>query len=454
MTNTIVCGMQWGDEGKGKIVDLICPAFEVVVRYQGGNNAGHTVKFGDRHFALHLVPSGILHPESLCVLGTGMVINPEVLFEELDGLRQAGIDPEGRLFISDRAHVLLPLFADLDQAREVARGKGQIGTTARGIGPAYESKAARVGLRMIDLYAGDLETRTRNLLVRLEREIVDLGGQPVGHPARLADHMRLWRDKLGPYLCDTAKKINGWMDENKNVLFESAQGALLDLDHGTYPYVTSSNPTAGGACTGSGVPPTRIDGAIGVLKAYTTRVGGGPFVTELEAEVGEELRKRGNEFGTTTGLPRRCGWLDLVVARYSRMLNGVDTVALTKLDVLDELDEIKVCVGYQVGGEVVKDLPAKLDDLEKAQPVYTTVKGWKQDTVGIVDFDKLPDEAKEYISLIEDGVGAPVGLISTGPRREETIVRPETHLLELISGRDDAILTQRSAHASAAPSED
>ena len=416
MTNTIVCGMQWGDEGKGKIVDLLCPAFEVVVRYQGGNNAGHTVKFGESHFALHLVPSGILHPESLCVLGTGMVINPEVLFEELDGLRQAGIDTEGRLFISDRAHVLLPLYADLDQARELARGKGQIGTTARGIGPAYENKAARSGLRMIDLYASDLETRTRNLLVRLEREIVDLGGQPVGHPARLADHMRLWRDKLGPYLCDTGKKINGWMDEKKSVLFESAQGALLDLDHGTYPYVTSSNPTAGGACTGSGVPPTRIDGAIGVLKAYTTRVGGGPFVTELEADVGEELRKRGNEFGTTTGRPRRCGWLDLVVARYSRMLNGVDTVALTKLDVLDDLDEIKVCVGYQVGGEVVKDLPAKLDDLEKAQPVYTTVKGWKQETVGIVDFDKLPDEAKDYIGLIEDGVGAPVGLVSTGPR--------------------------------------
>jgi adenylosuccinate synthase len=437
--------MQWGDEGKGKIVDLLCPAFDVVVRYQGGDNAGHTVKFGERHFALHLVPSGILHATTRCVLASGMVINPEHLFEELDKLQGEGVDYEGRLFISKRAHVLLPFYPALDQAREAAAGKGQIGTTARGIGPAYENKVARRGLRMGDLLADDLEARIEAQWQRIEREIAALGGAPPPTAAAVTEQCRAWGERLQPLLHDTEAQLNDWIDGGQHVLFEGAQGVLLDIDHGTYPYVTSSNPVAGGVCTGAGVPPTKISGVVGILKAYTTRVGGGPFITELTDQTGEFLRSRGNEFGTTTGRPRRCGWLDLVAAGHSRMISGVDTVALTKLDVLDELEEIKICVGYHVGGDILTGFPSDLRLIEQADTVCHTLPGWQQSTVGILDFDDLPTQARDYIAVIEEELGAPVGVVSTGPRRAETIIRPEPKLQELTGGRLETIREQMTA---------
>ena len=433
MTNTIINGMQWGDEGKGKVVDLLCPAFDVVVRYQGGDNAGHTVKFEDRHFALHLVPSGVLHPETLCVLGSGMVINPDTLFRELDGLLEAGVDFEGRFFISKRAHVVLPIYPVLDRVREAAMGKSQIGTTVRGIGPAYESKITRFGVRMGDLLSAEWKHRVQDQVERLGREIVALGGE-APEAREVASRCRDWIERLRPLMAETEPLLNSWIGEGKNLLFEGAQGALLDVDHGTYPYVTSSSPTAGGACTGSGVPPTSIDGVVGVLKAYTTRVGGGPFATELLDETGEQLRERGNEIGTTTGRPRRCGWLDLVAAGHARMLSGVDSIALTKLDVLDELDELEICVGYRLDGEIVRAFPSSLDLLEESEPVYESLPGWKQDTVGTLKFSDLPQAAQDYISFIEEQLGVGVGIVSTGPRREETIVRRDETLSRLTAG--------------------
>lgn len=443
MANVVIVGMQWGDEGKGKIVDLLCPAFDGVVRYQGGHNAGHTVRFRDQHFSLHLIPSGILHPDMLCVLGNGMVVAPDALLGELARLYEAGVRFDGRLFLSNRAHVLLPCHAELDKAREESQGAGKIGTTSRGIGPAYESKVSRYGLRMVDLFAPDLEERLRVLLSRIQHELTSLKGEPLAGPAAYADQCREWAERLRPSLRDTEQLLNGWIREGKSILFEGAQGALLDVDHGTYPYVTSSNSTAGGACTGTGVPPTRIDGAIGVLKAYTTRVGGGPFPSELSGSTADFLRSRGNEFGTTTGRPRRCGWFDGVVARYAQLLNGVDTVALTKLDVLDDFDEIPVCVAYKLHGETLRNLPPDRRSLEAAEPVLRTMKGWKRSTVGALDEADLPQEARDYVDFIEQEIEAPVTFISTGPRREETIVREQESLIRLTSGRLGKVIEQR-----------
>ena len=446
MANVIIVGMQWGDEGKGKIVDLICPAFDGVVRFQGGHNAGHTVKFGDRHFSLHLIPSGILHPEMSCVLGNGMVIAPEAFLAELERLRAAGVDDRGRLFVSTRATALLPCHVDLDVAREKARGHAAIGTTARGIGPAYESKAGRYGLRMIDFVAADLEARLIMLVAVIDSQLAGLDAAPSGGGGgarALAERCREWGAALAPFLADTEGLLAGWRRDGKSLLFEGAQGALLDIDHGTYPYVTSSNSTTGGAATGSGVPPTALDGAIGILKAYSTRVGGGPFTTELHDATGDFLRRRGNEFGTTTGRPRRCGWLDLVAARYAQALNGVDTLALTKLDVLDDLDELKVCTAYRVGGEESRDFPADRQALADAQPVYRTVKGWQCSTVGILDEADLPPAARDYVALIEDAIEAPVGLVSTGPRREETLLRDDPALARLTGGKLARVLAGR-----------
>jgi adenylosuccinate synthase len=423
MPSTVVLGMQWGDEGKGKIVDLICPAFDAVVRYQGGDNAGHTVKFGDRHFALHLVPSGILHPGKSCVLGNGMVVRPSALFEELDGLAASGVDPTGRLHVSNRAHAILPPHLELDGAREAAAGGGKIGTTVRGIGPAYEAKAARFGLRLGDLVSPELEGRLGRLLDHLGGEL-ERHGRPRPDSAALLDACRGWGERLGPLLADTAYLLNGWLDEGRGLLFEGAQGALLDIDHGTYPYVTSSSPTTGGVGAGTGVAPRRLDGVLGILKAYSTRVGSGPFVTELEDDDGEFLRRRGNEFGTTTGRPRRCGWLDAVAARYGVMVNGADALALTKMDVLDNFDEIRICVAYRIDGHQSRQVPATVEELARAEPVYRTLPGWRSDTVGTVDFDRLPAAARAYIAAIEEEVGAPVAVVSSGPRREETMLRP------------------------------
>ena len=443
MANMVIVGMQWGDEGKGKIVDLLCPAFDAVVRYQGGHNAGHTVKFRDQHFSLHLVPSGVLHPGMLCALGNGMVLAPDAFLSELAKLYEAGVRFDGRLFVSNRAHLLLPPHAALDKARESARGREKIGTTSRGIGPAYEGKASRIGLRVADLSAPDLEERLRSRLAQIQGEITALGGDPLPSPAFLADQCRAWAERLRPCITDTAVLLNEWIDAGKCLLFEGAQGTLLDVDHGTYPFVTSSNSTAGGAATGTGVPPTRIHGAMGVLKAYTTRVGEGPFPTELMGEEGEYLRQRGNEFGTTTGRPRRCGWLDLVVARYAKILNGIDAIALTKLDVLDTLGEIPICTGYRVRGELVKTLPAERHLLEAVEPVYRTVPGWKTTTVGILEHADLPQAARDYVDLIEQELNTPVVLTSTGPRREETIVRNHPALQRLTSQRLPKVLAER-----------
>ncbi len=443
MGNAIIVGMQWGDEGKGKVVDLICPAFDGVVRFQGGHNAGHTVRFADRHFSLHLIPSGILHPGMRCVLGNGMVISPAAFFAELDRLEEAGVESDGRLFVSSRAHALLPWHAELDQAREGARGPRAIGTTSRGIGPAYEAKASRHGLRLGDLASDELEALLEAQLERVGAELQGLGAPDPTPLPELAGLCREWAGRLAPLLADTEGLLAGWVEEGRSLLFEGAQGALLDLDHGTYPYVTSSSSTAGGACTGSGVPPTAIDGTIGVLKAYTTRVGGGPFPTELHDATGEFLRRRGNEFGTTTGRPRRCGWLDTVVARYARRLNGTRALALTKLDVLDELDEIRVCTAYELDGRELTEPPADLTALERSRPVYRTVPGWKEDTTGILEFEDLPAAARDYVRFIEDEVGSRVDLISTGPRREETQVRAGGLLEELLGERFAGVVEAR-----------
>ncbi len=440
MANVIIVGVQWGDEGKGKIVDLLCPAFDVVVRYQGGHNAGHTVKFGDRHFSLHLIPSGILRPGVQCVLGNGMVLAPDAFFTELAKLVEGGVDPTGRLWVSDRVPLLVPDHARLDRAREEARGGRSIGTTSRGIGPAYESKVGRTAVRAGDLGSPDLPERITELLRPLSLGL----GSDASTAAALAELFADWGRRLAPFLCDTAQLLARHRREGKSLLFEGAQGALLDVDHGTYPFVTSSNTTAGAAATGSGVPPTAIDGCLGVVKAYTTRVGGGPFVTELTDDLGERLRRRGNEFGTTTGRPRRCGWFDAVAVSYANLLNGVDALALTKLDVLDDLEEILVCVGYEIDGRVVTEFPASVVDLERAKPVYERLPGWRASTVGRLELGELPPAARQYVRFLEERVGAPIGLVSTGPRREETILRRAVPALDrLLGGRIEQVLAER-----------
>ncbi len=425
MSNVVVVGMQFGDEGKGKVVDLICPAFDHVVRYQGGHNAGHTVRFADRRFALHLIPSGILHSGIHCYLGNGMVIEPEAFAKELDGLIAAGIEVEGRLWVSDRAHLLSPAHGRLDRAREDALGNDKIGTTSRGIGPAYESKVGRYGLRLADCLDDGFEARLRT---QVERATVELGlgeiaAQDLWDETR--NHFARHLPRLKPLVADVSLRLATAIASDEPVLFEGAQGTLLDVDHGTYPYVTSSSATAGGAATGAGIAPSQIGAALGILKAYTTRVGAGPFPTERTGPIGERLRKRGNEFGTTTGRPRRCGWLDMVLARYAVRINGIDAIALTKLDVLDDLDEIKIAVAYQVDGETLRELPASRSRLARVEPVYETLPGWRKSTVGTVDFQGLPENARRYVERIEQDLGVPVAVISTGPRREETIVRRE-----------------------------
>jgi len=448
MANVVVVGMQWGDEGKGKIIDLLCPAFDAVVRYQGGHNAGHTVKFGDRHFALRLIPSGVLHSDMHCVMGNGMVVSPEAFFEELDHLHAAGVETRGRLFVSNRAQALLPHHAALDQARERALGRGKVGTTGRGIGPAYEMKVARYGVRLGELAADGVGDRLRSQIARIEPDLEALGGGGESAIAPLQDvedECRAWAKRLEPFLCETEHLLHRWLEEGKSLLFEGAQGALLDVDHGTYPFVTSSSPTAGGAATGTGVPPTAFDGVLGIVKAYTTRVGGGPFPGELVDAQGEYLRKRGNEFGTVTGRPRRCGWFDAVAVRYAQRINGAALVALTKLDVLDELAEIPVCVGYRIQGEVTRELPSRLDRLERAEPVYKVLPGWRQNTVGILDYARLPQAARDYIAFLEGEMGGEVAIISTGPRREETIIRSSALLESWTSGRLASVIEQRGA---------
>jgi adenylosuccinate synthase len=422
--NVAVIGAQWGDEGKGKIVDLLCEDFDVVARYQGGHNAGHTVKFADKHFALRLIPSGIIHPDKLCLLGNGMVIDPQALLEEIDGLRAAGLRIEENLLISDAAHCILPYHKSLDLAREEAAGVAKIGTTGRGIGPAYESKVGRYGIRVADLVDPDvLEQKIKFTCAERNAVLSGVYHRDTFDPAKLYDDYLRFGAVIANRIVNGTVWINEQMRAGKRVMFEGAQGTMLDIDHGTYPFVTSSSTIVGGICSGLGVAPKHIHKVIGVGKAYTTRVGGGAFPTELDDAHGEHLRKRGNEFGTVTGRPRRCGWLDLPVLRTAAILNGLDEIALTKLDVLDEFDEIPVCTSYKVRGTTWNTFPAFAVAHNDYQPEYRTFKGWKTSTVGITSFDDLPQEARDYVRFIEDETETRASIISTGPRREETILR-------------------------------
>ena len=422
--NVAVIGAQWGDEGKGKIVDLLCEEFDVVARYQGGHNAGHTVKFADKHFALRLMPSGIIHPNKLCLLGNGMVIDPQALLEEMDNLRANGVVIEENLMISDSAHCLLPYHKALDLAREESAGVGKIGTTGRGIGPAYESKVGRYGIRIADLVDPEV-LRQKIEFTCAERNAVlkDVYGKDTFDPQKLFDDYLRYGEILGKRITNGTVWINEQIRAKKRVMFEGAQGTMLDIDHGTYPFVTSSNTVVGGVCTGLGVAPKHIHTVVGVAKAYTTRVGGGAFPTELDDASGEHLRKRGNEFGTVTGRPRRTGWLDLPVLRNAAMLNGLDELAITKLDVLDEFEEIRVCTSYKVRGTTWKTFPAFAVAHNDYQPEYRTFKGWQTSTAGVTSYDELPTEAKDYVRFIEDETETKASIISTGPRREETILR-------------------------------
>ena len=422
--NLAVIGAQWGDEGKGKIVDLLCESFDVVARYQGGHNAGHTVRFGDKHYSLKLIPSGILHPGKLCLLGNGMVIDPEALLSEIESLRGLGVQIDGNLKISDSAHCILPYHKALDLAREEAAGSAKIGTTGRGIGPAYETKVSRYGIRVADLLDPEVLREKIEFACAEKNPVLEtVYRKATFDPKKLFDDYMRYGEILSPRITNGPVLINEAIRDGKRVMFEGAQGTMLDIDHGTYPFVTSSNTVVGGVCTGLGVAPKHIDRVLGVVKAYTTRVGGGAFPTELGDAIGERLRTRGNEFGTVTGRPRRTGWLDLAVLRTSVMLNGLDSFALTKLDVLDEFEEIPVCTSYNVRGDRWKTFPAFAVAHSDYKPEYRTMRGWKTSTVGMTEFAKLPQAAKDYVRFIEDETGCAISIISTGPRREETIIR-------------------------------
>jgi adenylosuccinate synthase len=430
MSSFVVVGSQWGDEGKGKIVDLLTERVDIVARYGGGPNAGHTICVGDRRFALHHVPSGILRDNVLCVIGNGMVVDPASLLKEIGDLREAGVRMEDSLRVSDRAHVILPYHRGCDIAREEAAREGKIGTTRLGVGPTYESKAGRYGLRVADL--GDAATLRDKVRAMAEMTAATLGGRvpPEFNPPadQVVEEYRRHGEALRPFIADTSVLLNRRLDEGAVILCEGAQGTMLDLDHGTYPYVTSSTSTAGGACTGLGISPIRVDGVLGVLKAYSTRVGGGPFPTEQDNEVGKRIRERGREFGSTTGRPRRCGWFDALVARYSVMINQIECLALTLFDVLDEFDEIPVCVAYEHGGERLESLPADPAVLAACRPIYEVLPGWKQDTSAITRFELLPRAAREYVRAIEGVAGCEVGIISTSPQRDRTIIRPKSRI--------------------------
>jgi adenylosuccinate synthase len=424
--NVAVVGAQWGDEGKGKIVDLLTPAFSIVARYQGGHNAGHTVFFNGRKFILHLIPSGILHPGVTCIIGNGVVIDPDALFAELDQLRAEGIDPDGRLFVSDRAHVILPYHRDLEQASEAARGDRRIGTTSRGIGPSYEDKVGRRGVRVGDL----VDTAPDGGLAKAIEACVSsrnrvVGGEPQDWKRVHAELVGAGR-RLRPMVTDVSRLLDDAARSGQRILFEGAQGTMLDIDHGTYPYVSSSNGTVGGICAGLGVGPRAIGSVLGIAKAYTTRVGAGPLPTELSGAFGDALRESGQEYGASTGRPRRCGWFDAVVVRYAVRINGLEVLALTKLDVLDDLSEINVCTAYRCDGRTLEDFPADLATLDRCDPIYETLPGWSTPTAGVRSFEDLPDHARQYVERLEQLAGVPVAIISTGSDREETIIRPES----------------------------
>ena len=432
MSNLIVVGAQWGDEGKGKIVDLLTDHFDIVARYQGGHNAGHTVIIEGKKYVLHLIPSGILHPQKICVIGNGVVVDPFALKKEIDELERAGVSCRGRLFISNRSNIILEYHRLVEKRDEESRGDGRIGTTDRGIGPSYEDKMGRRGLRFCDFINSQGLRQRIEEGIRAKREILPSIDKEFSAD-EFCDAAQKLAEELKEYVTDTSELLNRSIDDGKSVLFEGAQGALLDVDHGTYPYVTASSAAAGGASTGTGVGPTRIDGVVGISKAYTTRVGGGPFPTELLDELGEQIRQAGQEFGASTGRPRRCGWFDAVVARYSKMINNLDSLVITKMDVLDFLPEIKICTGYRYKGDLLKSFPPEIGVLAECQPEYLTVKGWNSRTAGICEYEKLPQLAKDYISRITDIIGMEISLVSTGPdRRETAVVSPDSRLSRLV----------------------
>jgi adenylosuccinate synthase len=424
MANVIILGSQWGDEGKGKIVDLFSERFDIVARYQGGHNAGHTVLIGERKYVLKLIPSGILRPGKQAVIGNGLVIDPAALLAEIDTLEAAGVGVQGSLFISNRAHVLFPAHRMMEKMSEGRPGRISIGTTSRGIGPCYEDKVGRRGVRIADLLDREFFRGHFDSLMEEKATIAKaIGIYEASDFAKIRADYEAFADRVRPMVADTALLLNGAAREGKRILFEGAQGTMLDIDHGTYPFVTSSSASAGGACTGTGVPPTRIDGIIGVSKAYITRVGGGPFPTEALDGAGERIRQRGNEFGAVTGRPRRCGWFDAPLLRYTAAINGFDSVVVTKLDVLDEFDQIPVCVGYTIGGKEAQDMPPTVREIEKIEPVYECVPGWSTSTFGVSSYDDLPAKAKNYLAFLETRTGVEIGCISTGPERNQTIVR-------------------------------
>jgi adenylosuccinate synthase len=435
MANVIILGSQWGDEGKGKIVDLFADRFDIVARYQGGHNAGHTVFIGEKKYVLKLIPSGILRPGKKAVIGNGLVLDPAALLSEIETLESAGVTVMGNLFISNRAHVLFPAHRMMEKMSEGREGRISIGTTSRGIGPCYEDKIARRGIRVADLldtkfFQGQYDS-VMDEKVTIAKTF-GIYGDGVDLKAIRDDYER-FADRIRPMVCDTAVMLNDAIRAGRSVLFEGAQGTMLDIDHGTYPFVTSSSASAGGACTGTGVAPTRIDGVVGVSKAYITRVGGGPFPTEALDETGELIRQRGKEFGAVTGRPRRCGWFDVPLLRYTANINGFDSLIITKLDVLDEFAEIKVCTGYRIGGQEICDMPATVREIENVEPVYETLPGWKSSTFGISDYAKLPARAKDYLAFLEERTGVEAGCISTGPERNQTIVRAGSQFEKLIT---------------------
>ncbi|MDI3548573.1 MAG: adenylosuccinate synthase [Halanaerobiales bacterium] len=423
MSNKIVIGTQWGDEGKGKITDMLAETADVIVRFGGGNNAGHTVIVGDEKFELHLIPSGILYPEKVNVIGNGVVIDPEAMVEEMQGLRERGISLD-KLFISETAHIIMPYHRLLDHLEEKRKGAGKIGTTGKGIGPAYTDKVARRGIRMIDLLDKDRFYRKLTDTLAYQNLVLErvYNSEPV-QAEEIVEQYQPYIDELRLHVTNTSLLLEEAREERKKIFFEGAQGTLLDIDYGTYPFVTSSNPTAGGVCTGAGIGPTRIDDVIGVAKAYLTRVGEGPFPTELQDEIGELLREKGHEYGVTTGRPRRCGWFDVLILRHAFRVNGLTEIALTKLDVLSGLEEIKLCTGYRYRGELIKEFPAEVEHLSECEPVYETLPGWDEDITSVRDYNNLPENARRYIERIEELVKVPVKIIGTGPKREEAIRR-------------------------------
>ena len=418
-----VVGVQWGDEGKGKIVDILSESYECIARYQGGHNAGHTVNIGNRRHVLHLIPSGIFHPAAKCVIGSGVVLDPLAMIEESEALDKIGVSVAGRLFVSNRCHLILPYHRVLEAAIELQRGERKIGTTSRGIGPAYEDKMGRRGLRACDLLdPATLGDKIRAQVVEKNRVLEALKYPQTIDPESICESYARYGERIRPFVIDTSAYLNDLIRSGKKVLFEGAQGTLLDIDHGTFPYVTSSSSSAGGAATGRGISPKLIQSVLGITKAYTTRVGGGPFPTEATDKNGDEIRTRGNEFGSTTGRPRRCGWFDGPAARYANQVNSMDSLAVTKIDVLDSFVEIPFCTDYKYKGSIIKDFPADAEVLAQVEPVYKMLRGWQTSTAGIRNWNELPSAAQDYLKFLSDYTGVALSMVSTGADRDQTIL--------------------------------